>query len=305
MSTSIDAAKTPQTDRPAGLRTDQQTLGQYIPLLYHYNMLQDHERVIAFRRAIEWIIRPAMKVTELGGGTGILSSFAARRGAQVTCVERNPELVATARRFVRHNGLQDSVAVVQADATQFVPDEPIDVVICEMLHVGLLRERQASVIAAFKRNYQRRFPQSPLPLFIPEATILMVQLIEQSFDFEGFEAPVPMFQSPTAIQPRTIELSELVPYANIGYAHEIPQKFSFERSVTVHQGGYLNAVRLVTQNVLAIDEANERAITWANQHLVLPLDKTFRVTSQQSMQLRFNYVEGDSVEALQTSLEVQ
>ena len=312
MSTSIYADQSARSTEHIGPRTgqptladeacDEQTLGQYIPLLYHYNMLQDEDRVNAFGRAIEMLVRPGMNVVELGAGTGILSSFAARRGARVTCVERNPQLVDTADRLIRSNGLQASVRIVRADATRFVPDTAVDVVICEMLHVGLLRERQASVIAAFKRNYQQRFPELPLPVFIPEATVLMIQLVEQSFDFAGYEAPVAMFQSPTSIQPRTIELSELRPYANFGYAHDIPQRFSMDQTLTSHQDGYLNAVRLMTQNVLAIDEVNEEAITWANQHLVLPLKKPLEVAAEQSVQIRFQYVEGADVEDFEASL---
>ena len=56
---------------------DEKVLGQYIPLLYHYNMLQDNDRVGAFQEAIHLLVQPDMHVVELGGGTGILSSFAA------------------------------------------------------------------------------------------------------------------------------------------------------------------------------------------------------------------------------------
>ncbi|CAN0471906.1 unnamed protein product, partial [Hapterophycus canaliculatus] len=132
------------------------------------------------------------------------------------------QLVDTATRLLDRNGLADQVTVVQADASSFTPERPVDVVVCEMLHVGLLREKQANVIAAFKRNYVNVFGSGSMPVFIPEASILMVQLIEQSFDFAGYEAPVPMFQSPTSVQSRTIELSGLSPYANFAYNHLIP-----------------------------------------------------------------------------------
>lgn len=281
----------------------EQTLGQFIPLLYHYNMLQDEDRVGGFQRAIEMVVQPGMNVIELGGGTGILSSFAARRGANVTCVERNPELIATATRLLDQNGLIDSVRVVQADAAGFIPDKPVDVVICEMLHVGLLRERQASVIAAFKRNYAKRFGETSFPVFIPEATIMMVQLVEQSFDFAGYVAPVPMFQSPLAVQARTIELSGLSVYANLAYEDSIPQRFELNESMVSTQDGYLNAIRLVTQNVLAIDEGKQEAVTWANQHLVLPLPNPNAVSAGESVVLRFEYREGASVEDFVASVQ--
>ncbi len=298
---------------PSGSRevaADEKVLGQYIPLLYHYNMLQDNDRVGAFQEAINLLVQPDMHVVELGGGTGILSSFAARRGAQVTCVERNPELVATSRRFLAANGLLESVQVVQADAARFVPNRPVDVVVCEMLHVGLLREKQANVIESFKRNYRRAMPTRlpdavKLPIFVPEVSVLMVQLVEQSFDFAGFYAPVPMFQPPLQKQERTIEMSDLQPYANIAYGDSIPQHFDVSQRHQPRGVGHVNAIRLITQNILAVDEPAQRAITWPNQCLVLPLQQPFDVAYDQSVQVEFQYTAGDAIEVLQESLRVQ
>lgn len=294
-------APSPAAER-ATVTNDEKTLGQYIPLLYHYNMLQDTDRVGSFRRAIELMVQPGMHVAELGGGTGVLSSFAAKRGAEVTCVERNPELVTTANRLLDRNGLADQVNVVQADASCFTPDRPVDVVICEMLHVGLLREKQANVVAAFKRNYAKAFGTDSMPVFIPEATILMVQLIEQSFDFAGYDAPVPMFQSPMSVQPRTIALSRLSPYSNFAYSHAIPRHLKHHESLAIEQPGHFNAIRLATQNVLAIDEEQQEAITWANQHLVLPIEDTKDVDAGDSIRVDFEYDSGDSIETLQDAL---
>lgn len=283
--------------------TDEQTLGQYIPLVYHYNMLQDADRVNAFREAIELIVRPGMHVVELGGGTGILSSFAARQGARVTCVERNPELVSCARRFVRDNGLSDSVEVIRADASEFVPDSPVDVVVCEMLHVGLLREKQSQVISSFKRRYMATHGPA-LPIFIPEASILMAQPVQQCFEFAGYIAPVPMFQAPLLDQPRTQEIASLSAYANIAYDDFIPMSFRVSQSIIANQSACVNAIRFVTQNVLGIDMSQQRAITWPNQCLVLPLSNSFDIVAGQKIKMSFEYEAGGSIDELSQSIEV-
>jgi type I protein arginine methyltransferase len=278
--------------------SDEQVLGQFIPLLYHYNMLQDEDRVGAFREAIELLVQPGMHVLELGGGTGILSSFAARQGAHVTCVE------ACARKFVRSNGLEAHIQVIQADATKFVPSKPVDVVICEMLHVGLLREKQAQVLSAFKRNYLSAF-KAKLPVFIPEASILMAQPIEQSFDFFGYTAPVPLFQAPLLDQPRTSEFAELSPYASIHYEEIIPTSFAVRQTLTANHDGNLNALRFVTQNVLAINLEKQHAITWPNQCLVLPINRPFHVLQGQRIEMEFAYEAGGSIESLSDSINAE
>ena len=278
-------------------------LGQYIPLLYHYNMLQDEDRVGAFREAIDCLVSPGMRVVELGGGTGILSSFAARRGAQVTCVERNPELVCCAEELIRQNGLEDQIDVIQIDATEFVPDEPVDVVVCEMLHVGLLREKQAQVIAAFKKRYRQKHGFK-LPIFIPEVSILMAQPVHQSFDFSGYHAPVPMFQAPLVSQPRTTEVSPLSAYATIQYDESIPMQFKLSECCEASIEATVNAVRFVTQNVLAIDEKKQKAITWPNQCLVLPIELPIEIAANESLEIAFSYSAGCEVAELAATLKV-
>ncbi len=297
----VAAMPSTRSSSPTREFEDEHLLGQYIPLLYHYNMLQDEDRVQAFRDAIQVVVKPGMHVVELGGGTGILSSFAARCGARVSCVERNPELVATARRFVLENKLTASIEVIGADASRFIPDSKVDVVVCEMLHVGLLREKQAQVIAAFKRNYFQEHG-GVLPVFIPEVSMLMVQPIQQSFDFAGYTAPVPMFQAPLLEQPRTRELAKLSAYATIAYDESFDSYFDIDLRFKTIADGLCNAVRFVTQNVLTIDMSRERAITWPNQCLVLPTGSSIAVDAGDDLRLRFTYSAGDLIESLSDSI---
>ena len=278
-------------------------LGQFIPLHYHWTMLQDEERVTAFRDAITHFVRPGMHVVELGGGTGILSSFAARCGASVECVERNPELADTARRLLALNGLDRQVQVIQADARDFVPSRPADAVICEMLHVGLVRERQTEVIQAFKDNHQRRFGDR-LPRFFPEASILMVQLVQQDHDYHGYRAPVPVFQAPGASQPRTIGLSDPVVYSQFCYDESIPQSFDWTDTVSIVQSGELNAVRFLTMNLIGIVPEQGSAMTWRNQFLVTPLPSNSRVQAGEQRTLSLKYDAGAELSALSESLKL-
>ena len=291
------------TSAPSVGVPDELQLGQFIPLHYHYNMLLDADRVGAFQAAIEQIVKPGMHVLELGAGTGVLSSFALRRGAQVTCVERNPVLASKTEELLAANGLSAQATVVTADACDFIPQRPVDVVICEMLHVAMLREKQLQVIDAFKRNYRAAFGSSvKLSSFIPEASILMWQPIRQSFDFAGYWAPVPMFQVPRQEDPRTCEIGPLDPYASISYESEFPLRFECDQLIEAAIDGEINAVRFITQNVLAIDMTKQTATTWPNQCLILPLDEPIDVTAGQRLRLRFAYQAGASLEDLAAAL---
>jgi type I protein arginine methyltransferase len=280
---------------------DEMQLGQYIPLHYHYNMLLDSDRVDAFKSAIACHVQADMHVLELGGGTGILSSFAARRGARVTCVERNPALVAKAREALQLNGLDDRVEVIQADAAFYTPERPVDVVICEMLHAAMLREKQLEVIAAFKANYRRRFAER-LPIFIPEASVLLWQAIEQDFDFAGYWAPIPLFRPPLLEDPRVHELSPLEPYACIDYCDPYALEFDVASVMEAKATGCWNAVRLATQNVLALDMSRSEVVTWPNQCMILPLAEPLVVEPGERLRCEFRYRAGESLETLSATL---
>lgn len=273
-------------------------LGQFIPLIYHYNMLADQVRMNAFREAIAVAVPQGSRVLELGGGTGVLSFFAAQRAAKVWCVERNPELVQAARRILALNPGGEHVEVIEADAFDYLPPEPVDVVICEMLHVGMLREKQIPVIESFKRRYLEKFG-GRLPRFVPEAFIQAVQPVQQSFDFGGYHAPSPLLQDPSAQQPRTKELGAPVIYQIASFENSLPMNFSWQGELAVEQGGQLNALRFTTKNVLTIVEAENRSIDWFNQYLIVPLDEPLTVHSGQRAIVSFAYQPGDPITMLQ------
>ncbi len=283
--------------------SEEKLLGQFIPLHYHYNMLQDMDRVCAFRDAIALTVKPGMHVLELGSGTGILSSFAARLGARVTSVERNPALVKASEEFLALNGLQDRVQVIHADALAYLPTTPVDVVICEMLHVALAREKQVDVIASFKRRYQRTVDKK-LPRFLPEASVLLVQPVEHNFDFEGFWAPIPMFHAPLAQQPRTTELADLAIYSNIDYATPFQGRFDWSGQFTMKQSGHFNALRFITQNIVTIDEKTNQPVLWPNQCLIMPIAETCEVIAGQTREISLNYQAGQSLEALSAGIRI-
>lgn len=272
-------------------------LGQFIPLIYHYNMLSDEARMSAFKEAIADVVKPGHTVLELGGGTGVLSHMAAQQGAQVLCVERNPEMAGEARRILKMNPAGAQVTVIEADAFDYIPPGPVDVVVCEMLHVGMLREKQLGVIDAFKRHYKEAIG-GPLPRFIPEAFFQAVQPVQQSFDYLGYHAPVPSFQDPLSIQPRTQVLGEPVLFHSASYAEDYSLDCSWSGHLHFHQAGQFNALRIITKNVLAVNEAEQRTVDWFSQYLVVPLEHPLTVQAGQSAQISFSYQSGDPVNAL-------
>ncbi|HJV85103.1 MAG TPA: methyltransferase domain-containing protein [Noviherbaspirillum sp.] len=279
-------------------------LGQFIPLHYHHNMLMDSRRMQGFKAAIAHAVFPGAKVLELGGGTGVLSWFAAARAEKVWCVEFNPDLVAEARRLLSRNREGHKVEVVHADAFDYLPPEPVDVVICEMIHVAMLREKQVEMIESFKRRYRARFG-GKLPVFVPEAAIMAVQPLGQEYRFEGYHAPIVQFQEPTAIAPGSMEFAAPVVYSVLDFSQPCDSSIQWQGSFTMAQDGTVNALRFITKNILAVLMAQGTTVDWLNHYMVLPLSMPVQVMAGDTLSVRFQYRAGGSIPSLQNALEVE
>lgn len=277
-------------------------LGQFIPLHYHHNMLTDKNRMDNFKAAIDLTVFEGAKVLELGGGTGVLSCFAAAKASKVWCVEFNPDLVAESRRFLALNPDGHKVEVIHADAFEYLPPEPVDVVICEMIHVAMLREKQIEVIEGFKTRYRQRFGDQ-LPVFIPTAVIMAVQPLQQDYNFSGFYAPIIQFQRAHIEHPGVIELAAPQVYSVLDFTQPTSQEITWQGTFTLEQDGTVNALRFVTKNILAVDSAQSSTIDWLIDYLVLPLPRPVTLKSNEKLHVSFHHKTGGSIRSLEKSLQ--
>jgi len=279
-------------------------LGQFIPLQYHHAMLTDANRMRNFKAAIDDVVQPGSKVLDLGGGTGALSFFAAAKAEKVWCVELNPDLVIESKRLLALNRNGDKVEVIHANAFDYLPPEPVDVVICEMIHVAMLREKQIAIVESFKQRYRQRFGAA-MPIFIPTAVVMAVQPMQQDYCFEGFHAPIVQIQELAENTPGSIELAVPSVYGILDFKQEMKHDISWQGSFNITQGGTLNALRFITKNILAIQLQAHSSIDWLNRYMVLPLATPLQVQADDIVQASFNYRTGGSIFSLQKKLRVE
>jgi predicted RNA methylase len=279
------------------------TLGANIPLVYHHAMLLDQQRMEGFREAIQLVTPEGGTVLELGGGTGVLSFFAAQRAAKVYCVEKIPASAQSAREFLSKNKNGDRIEVICADAFEYLPPVPVDVVICEMLHVGMVREQQIEVIESFKSRYRAKFGEK-LPRFIPEAFIQGIQPLQYSFEFFGYQAQIPVFQPPGQITPQCTELASPTLFQVAQYVDQISTTIVWQDTITTEKAGTLNAVRFILKNLLAIVPKENRSIDWHNNYLILPLSQPLTVAAGEKITLSLNYNSGCDIEDLIEAISV-
>ena len=276
-------------------------LGQFIPVHYHHNMLMDQNRMHGFKSAINYAVKPGAKVLELGGGTGVLSWFAAGKAAKVYCVEFNPDMVHAARKMLSMNPNGHKVDVVHADAFEYLPPEPVDVVICEMIHVAMVREKQVELMESFKRRYLARFG-GPLPVFLPEAVIMAVQPLQQDYDFEGFHAPIVQFQDSACHAPGTVELAPAAVYSILDFSQPTDTQIAWSGSFQIEKNACVNALRFITKNILAVVPEENSTIDWLNHTMSLPLAKPVQVRAGEVLHVSFQYRAGGSIPSLEAAI---
>lgn len=277
-------------------------MGQVVPARHYSPSIQDHARVEAMRTAIQRIVKANDKVLDLGGGTGVLSQFAARRAAKVWCVEPNAERAQACRRFLDQNEGSERVEVISTDASAYIPPEPVDVVICEMLQPMLVRESRLPVLSSFKHRYRQRFGGRQ-PTFIPQCTELSVQAVQHTFQFASQSTPAPHFQAPALQNDATTQLTERLAFAAMRYDEEFSARFTWQGRLTAVRPGKLNALRFFTDNVLSPPGTGDK-IHWQNRLLLVPMAQPLSVRAGDEVCVALDYDASQSLDALLTGLSV-
>lgn len=123
----------------------------------HHAMLRDYVRMAAYRRAIEKAVKPNTVALDLGCGSGILSFFTAKAGAQkVYAIERRPDILLLASELAKANGLAAQIEFIEGASSHISEDKlqpKPDLLVAEILGNGILEEN----VLEFTLDARRRF----------------------------------------------------------------------------------------------------------------------------------------------------
>lgn len=151
------------------------------PALHYQGMLADAQRMHRYREAIAATVRPGDVVADLGTGTGVLALLAARAGARrVYAIDNRPQVIPLAARIVAANGAAGCITVLLGDAREVRVDEPVDVIINELIGDFGTDENIHECVAAFAREHLR-----PGGRILPERLQTWLVPVEYGDEFRG------------------------------------------------------------------------------------------------------------------------
>lgn len=140
----------------------------------HREYLSDGNRLEAYRRAIEEVVKPGSVVVDLGSGTGIMGLLACRAGARRVYVIEETSIIGLAREICQANGFGDRVTFVKDFSTYAQIAEPADVVVADQIgHFGF----DAGIFEYFS-DARRRFLK-PEGVLLPSRVELIVAPVER------------------------------------------------------------------------------------------------------------------------------
>merc|ERR1711992_278983 len=142
----------------------------------HEEMLKDEVRTLTYRNSM-WHNKHLFKgkiVLDVGCGTGILSMFAAKAGAEHVYGVDMSGIVEQARTIVSTNGLADKVTIIRGKIEEIqLPVEKVDVIISEWMGYCLFYESMLDTVL-----YARDKWLAPTGLMFPDKATLYVCAIE-------------------------------------------------------------------------------------------------------------------------------
>lgn len=269
--------------------------GPIIPLIYHYNLLCDDNRINAFAEAIKKIVMDNNVVADLGAGVGIQSLIASKKAKKVYSVEIEPRVFNRGIEIVRENKALN-IEYIRGDARVIDLPEKVDVIICEMIDTALISELQVPVI-----NYALQRFLKPGGKVIPYSAKTTVQLVNADFTFLGGTYRLIHYQAYGARASRS--LSKEVSCHKVLFQEINPEIVDIELILSGEKDGILNALRLKTYVIPYKGSDPVKPSDWFNPPIVLPIKSDMPITKGDKMKVNLRYSLGGGWSSLHYEVE--
>ncbi|MFT7668220.1 MAG: 2-polyprenyl-3-methyl-5-hydroxy-6-metoxy-1,4-benzoquinol methylase [Planctomycetota bacterium] len=119
---------------------DTQYFDSYSGAEVHRMMLADRSRTVGYGDGIAAVVKPGMTVLDVGAGTGILSFFSARAGAEKVYAVDRSDILSVTEELVEVNGFTGIIECVDGVAEDIDLPGKVDVIVSEWMGMFALTE---------------------------------------------------------------------------------------------------------------------------------------------------------------------
>ena len=245
---------------------------------YHFDLLNDNERVSAFYQAIQDYDSNNGLVYDLGCGSGVLSYFLASKFNEVISIEIDKKASDCAKENLSNF---DNVTVVNTDALNYQFTKDADLIVCEMLDTALIDEEQVPVI-----NHAKNWLKESGTI-IPQGIINTVELVNMERPYVHWDENA-KYES----------YSEAMIYSQFDFKKDIEPEFQMNVSLKSNKDGIINGIKITTYTLL-----NENLVAgptpMLNPPLLIPLDER-HVKVNDFIDVELKYIMGNGIESIET-----
>ena len=135
---------------PPELRGGEEATRGWVRPHVHLTMLDDRARTKGFRQALKATVRPEDVVVDIGTGTGILATSAAKLGPRRVYAVESSGIADVAARMFAANGVSDLVTLVRRRSTSATLPELASVLVTETIGNDPLDEQLLEIVADAK-----------------------------------------------------------------------------------------------------------------------------------------------------------
>jgi predicted RNA methylase len=251
---------------------------------YHYNLLQDTERLSAFYEAIsnnDWDV-----VYDLGTGSGILSYFAAPTSNFIFALEKNPKSSQCATKNLKkcHN-----VQIINTDIIDFEFKQKADLIICEMLDTALIDEEQVPVL------------NKALKYLKPSGTVIPFGVLNGA-EPVFMQSPRICYQDVEDINfPKYQNMGNLVIFNKIIFEPDMVERVSVDIEFKISISGKINALKL-TSFTLIEHNLICGPTPMLNPPLFVPIEE-INLNKDETLKLNLSYAMGGGLDTIRTKIK--
>jgi ubiquinone/menaquinone biosynthesis C-methylase UbiE len=165
----------------------------------HIQMLNDQRRTRSYLEAISQVVKPGDVVLDIGTGTGILATAAAKTGARQVYAIEATSISSQAKQLFAQNQVQDRITLISGWSTQVSLPEQVDVLVSEIIGNDPFGERvlEATIDARkrFLKENARFLPDLvrvyALPLKVPSGLrsdyLYSSEMLENWYSWYGID----------------------------------------------------------------------------------------------------------------------